>query len=1679
MIEKPILSTQIKILAVKIFSAKTEQLGSGIIYLPKYQEDKIFIITAKHCICGKEFSFTPESTDIKVEVFSEKNQGYLTYQLTSADQLLYFDENQKDLAILIIDKNRFPISTENIPFIQLIEDSKGIRNSAIFGFPDGSPNSALERVDTILQLPTENFIWKAENQRTLQSEESDSTRTSVQGFSGSGFLLNTLSEYFLFGVVTDFIEWNRFFGVKINLVNALLNDHNYAIEPLHEIEADEEVKKGIDFLNRNSDRILENIKRKSFLGSKKIDLERAEIKKEIIDNLDSQKVVFINGHAGYGKSVLAEKVISSISSIHTTWVIKAEQLTTVDINGFIFNNGSTAKFETILDSPFLFKQKIILVDSTEKLLETQELDGLESLLELVDKRDDLKILFTIRDYALGTMITLPAGAYESIEISGISKLEMEQISKAYPALESLNENKDIAQILKVPFYLNFVLQLLPELLDNENLDERKLKIKLWKKIIEKSNTLRGNVFKRLALKRAREMKYYVPLDDENQVIIGELIKDEIIIRFEDQYGNYSFAPTHDIFEDWALIKFIQSCRDSSNGDIITFYKEIGNAYAIRRGFRFWLHEELKNGDAIMLFSDFISRSLDQTEVDTYWKDEILVSVLLSPYCTNFLSENEDEILANDAQLLIKIIHLLRTACRKPFKSVLPDDKQDQESKLYSFNFEPIGDSWVSIITFIYQNQTILETNHILVLRLFLDWGKKLYKSFHIPDESRMVGELILKILRQKNIIYLRGLSGRDNGCYEKAISLLFRLTEIMKDEISQILNQSLAYNIKKEERFKERRKQHDKENYFENIPRVKPKDPIVEKFGSFILKEALSFLGSKKLCYFLPDLIINMAKELWLEKGENPEEYYNGIGTEEYFGIVKEGKTNYFPASAYKTPTYFLLKFHPEKGLQFILDIVNCSTQCYKDSSLAERNKVELVYMTLKSGKKISILGDLTLWTMYRDTDVGAAKPSVLQCMLMALEKWMLTLGRSKNKRHHEVLVFSVEKLLEESNSAMTAGVVSSVSMAFPSIIKMNILPLFSVIPFFLWDRMRHVCRNRNFDFTFPFDSFHREERQNALKEKHRNKSLESFILELSLQDEFVSPIYSILDNHYDDLRNLAEPNKIWELALNRIDIRTHKFEINPENSNSIITSPVVDEKLKAFFEKEETQREKERPALDSSSWAHNVMKKGILDSNTFDNWKTHQKSVLASTDKTYSFLTQAFKSNGSIAFIGLKYHVEKLDSDEIKWCFNTLLDIGKENLHNDGNENVLAISAGLLNDEALIKALPLMLKLAPDKETLSVTKKNIINFLFRLELTDNIKRPFFLVLAEQIWGIDYDFAIQCFRAMYHYAKLNKPIRNYRYSKNYESEKKIFESEKDDLIEKAINNDLEEILKFDITLELLGSFSLDKVFSFLPERKSFTKELEVFRRNYERVLISSTYKKKGENEWNSRNELSHSIRFYQPKAASLLYLQETEHAKESLLILLNYILDVTSLDHLSRETSEFFTYIFSHLINLENIFHNKERFWFIWKIVYDQSRKSTSNYFAGTLLLKNEFQLLTLKQDWSPLHGQLNLIKKIVRDFGGNDINATVDLLSGAGAMTLLPKGILWIKDLIEKNNGKISSDIFYYERLVQRAYFIHRRKIQEDSSILNAYIYILDVLVDAGSSSAYYLRNIVMSRVG
>jgi hypothetical protein len=91
---------------------------------------------------------------------------------------------------------------------------------------------------------------------------------------------------------------------------------------------------------------------------------------------------------------------------------------------------------------------------------------------------------------------------------------------------------------------------------------------------------------RIAVSRAKEMKLFIKVSNVDDEAVDLLENDDII--FQDGTKR-RYAPSHDIFEDWALVKYVWSKFEDHN-DIKSFFEELGNEPAIRRAFRLWVED---------------------------------------------------------------------------------------------------------------------------------------------------------------------------------------------------------------------------------------------------------------------------------------------------------------------------------------------------------------------------------------------------------------------------------------------------------------------------------------------------------------------------------------------------------------------------------------------------------------------------------------------------------------------------------------------------------------------------------------------------------------------------------------------------------------------------------------------------------------------------------------------------------------------------------------------------------------------------------------------------------------------------------------------------------------------------------------------------------------------------------
>ena len=134
----------------------------------------------------------------------------------------------------------------------------------------------------------------------------------------------------------------------------------------------------------------------------------------------------------------------------------------------------------------------------------------------------------------------------------------------------------------------------------------------------------------------------------------------------------------------------------------------------------------------------------------------------------------------------------------------------------------------------------------------------------------------------------------------------------------------------------------------------------------------------------MPETLIKILKGYWLES-ELISEWDRHPGLEQDFDLKPHLNYEYYPVSALQTPVYPLLVAAPCVGLKFVLDLLNHTSECYQNSSLAKEGEecegIEIIFLKQKKVKQIC---SERLWKMHRGT---CPNPNVLECVLMALEK--------------------------------------------------------------------------------------------------------------------------------------------------------------------------------------------------------------------------------------------------------------------------------------------------------------------------------------------------------------------------------------------------------------------------------------------------------------------------------------------------------------------------------------------------------------------------------------------------------------------------------------------------------------------------------------------------------------------
>lgn len=411
--------------------------------------------------------------------------------------------------------------------------------------------------------------------------------------------------------------------------------------------------RGIEALRGHSQFILDGV---SITVGNNFHLSRNTILQDVLESVSANQVTLISGPAGGGKSAIAKEACSIIEKDDYVFGFRAVEFAVPHLDDALQRAQIPASGADLTAMLAGQTRKLMLVESVERLLEASTREAFIDLLNLAKSDRSWKIVLTCRDYSAdlvrSALLEYAGIEYGVIPVPPLSDDELAAAVKACPQLERPLSQPELRELLRNPYILNWATRMTwsPEIPVPEN--ERTFRAKFWDDIVRKNVNAgddmprrRQAVFTEIALRRARALSLFAPCDDLDAGAMAALRHDGLIYVSEASDG--LAAPSHDVLEDWAILRWIEEQFTHAEGDVDAFAASIGTYPAIRRTSRKWVYEliERSGSDADALFAAVI----DKASLPAHFRDDMLVSMLRSPGAVVFLERHAARLFAADRQ----------------------------------------------------------------------------------------------------------------------------------------------------------------------------------------------------------------------------------------------------------------------------------------------------------------------------------------------------------------------------------------------------------------------------------------------------------------------------------------------------------------------------------------------------------------------------------------------------------------------------------------------------------------------------------------------------------------------------------------------------------------------------------------------------------------------------------------------------------------------------------------------------------------------------------------------------------------------------------------------------------------------------------------------------------------------
>ncbi len=746
------------------------------------------------------------------------------------------------------------------------------------------------------------------------------------------------------------------------------------------------------------------------------------------------------------------------------------------------------------------------------------------------------------------------------------------------------------------------------------------------------------------------------------------------------------------------------------------------------------------------------------------------------------------------------------------------------------------------------------------------------------------------------------------------------------------------------------------------------------------------------------------------------------------------------------------------------------------------------IELTFADGATRKQWGNPRLWNLYRGTSVG---PYVLQSMLMALEKWLLEFASNHQEQLDAILV----DILRRSESAALAAVVASVATAHPHASGEALLDLLSAPDYIAFDRGRMAGESQASALSGMFpqlrtdNKVYDEERKEANRLPHRSQDLEAAITNLQL-GPFAPRVHTILDWHLSALPPKSEQDKsdlMWRLAIHRMDFRQYAVSntIGPEilepEANAGETEKlyvqlepkVPDPDVQAMVDESAAKLGAMNARLSILMWGLQVFER---KNGHYDPSQWREKLAEARTmDRETEQSDGSQHAPGFVAAVCVRDHWDEMSVAERDWCVDVVCsEILRKSDQWSHLERVQRFS--MAADRPCASAVSLLLNK-------SLTEQQIQRV--RQAFASAITHPTQEVRWYAIWGIDGDFwaadrvvAMRCVNAIATEATLIDQAWEAEEARPYDQRRQI-----DEIItatapivrewfweEGAIPDDAH--ITVDISV-WFGAEASAQMLAILGQVPNDPVAVGAF------VRVSQTLV----DRWDAGDDRDHERdRNFQTEAAVSEHLQQfmMRTTSASALQVLRPVLEA-----IDRHPREIYS-IVQGITGIEDSSPNTAQYWYLWDLFADSVRRAKwvarldEEHPIGGEMLSAIFLTSWWKDDvkhWRSLEGHADHIHALFEALPPCWIvlDDYLRFLYHIGERSL-PEAFVRVANSLTHGDAQAmlakTNTVFLLEVLLQRHIYGRPLELKRDTDVQQAVLYLLDMLVENGSSAAFRMRD-------